>query len=264
MESHTNKDLEEHWEKIKEEITKSSFGDVNQDKYEDLLESTPFSNKVWSGDQILDTLFTTASEKMKDDDDKEILEKLRNLVKIYEHEMKDPRPKYQQALFFPNKKNLKTLCEYIMLAKHKLRICMFTFTNHKICKAVMDRYNAGVEIFIITDDECMKQRGSDIEYLASQGIPIRTDNSVQYHMHDKFVVIDNDIVITGSFNWTVQAAENNQENILITDRPYFVFEYKEEFKRLWSEFAENEVEAQAFVEKGGKRKFIRKKAVWNN
>lgn len=201
---------------------------------------------------------------MKDDSDKDVLEKLRNLVKIYEHEMKDPRPMFQQALFFPNRQNLKTLCEYIKLAKHKLRICMFTFTNHKICKAVMDRYNAGVEIFIITDDECMKQRGSDIEYLASQGIPIRTDNSVEYHMHDKFVVIDNDIVITGSFNWTVQAAENNQENILITDRPFFVFEYKEEFKRLWSEFAENEVEAKAFVEKGGKRKFIRKKAVWNN
>ena len=59
-------------------------------------------------------------------------------------------------------------------------------------------------------------------------------------MHDKFVVIDDDIVITGSFNWTVQAAKANQENVLITDRPFYVFQYKEEFKRLWAEFSENE------------------------
>ena len=74
-------------------------------------------------------------------------------------------------------------------------------------------------------------------------------------MHDKFVVVDDDIVMTGSFNWTVQAAKNNQENVLITDRPFFVFEYKEEFKRLWAEFSENEVEVKEYQDYGGRRNY---------
>ena len=69
--------------------------------------------------------------------------------------------------------------------------------------------------------------------------------------------------MTGSFNWTVQAGKSNQENILVTDHPFYIHEYKEEFKRLWAEFADNEVEREEHTSKE-KRRYNRKKAKWNH
>ena len=61
-------------------------------------------------------------------------------------------------------------------------------------------------------------------------------------MHDKFCVVDNVFVLTGSFNWTFQAGSHNQENVLIVDHPYYCEKYATEFDKLWKQFATNEVE----------------------
>ena len=54
-----------------------------------------------------------------------------------------------------------------------------------------DLHFKGVKVRIITDDECVKNKGSDIEYLRSKGIPVVTDLEEKYHMHNKFVIVDN-------------------------------------------------------------------------
>ena len=42
-----------------------------------------------------------------------------------------------------------------------------------------------------------------------------TDMPEKTCMHDKFAVIDNETVMTGSFNWTRTASERNYENIVM-------------------------------------------------
>ena len=173
-----DKQLKKHCKGIKEFVTEGEFGEYNEEEFEKLLESTPHINKVHGGDAILNTLFSAASEKMTDEGDKKVLEKLLKMVKFYEHEVKEPISKHQKVLFFPNEDNVAILWDYIKMAKKNLRICIFTFTNNDLSKAVMDWKKRGVQVQIITDDECVKQKGSDIEYLASKGCEIRTDNSV--------------------------------------------------------------------------------------
>lgn len=257
---HSNPELEEHCQKVKDLVAGGEFGDVDQDAYEQLLHQTPHKNKLWAGDAVLDSLFEAAKEKLGEDADKEILDKLKGLVKTYEHELKEPVSIYQDAIFFPNEDNVAVLCDYIEKAQHRLRICVFTLTNNQICRSIVNAINNGVKVQIISDDECMKAKGSDVEYLASKGAEVRTDSEERFHMHNKFVVVDNSYVMTGSFNWTVQAAKSNQENILVTDHPFFVHEYKEEFNKLWREFEANSVTAEAPAKK---RKYDRKKANWN-
>jgi cardiolipin hydrolase len=106
-------------------------------------------------------------------------------------------------MFFPNEKNVDRLIRYISVAKKSLKICVFNLTHNNIAKAVLDRHKSGIEVKIITDDECMNNLGSDIKELANAGIPVRTDNAKEFHMHNKFVIIDDSVLITGSFNWTV-------------------------------------------------------------
>ena len=78
--------------------------------------------------------------------------------------------------------------------------------------------------------------GSNIYSLAALGIPVKTDDSVRYHMHHKFAVIDNSVVITGSFNWTSQAVGHNQENVLFIENKQLAKLYTEEYNRLWEDF----------------------------
>ena len=66
------------------------------------------------------------------------------------------------------------------------------------------------------------------------GIQVRTNK--EYLMHHKFLVVDREKVITGSFNWTSHATTANNENMIITNNPQIVRPYVDEFDRLWKEF----------------------------
>jgi phosphatidylserine/phosphatidylglycerophosphate/cardiolipin synthase-like enzyme len=93
-----------------------------------------------------------------------------------------------------------------------------------------------VAVRIITDNECVKNKGSDILFLAEKGIVIRTDTSIRGHVHHNFVVIDDEILITGSFKWTSVNIQNNQENLVVIDYPEYIDLYNGEFEKLWKEF----------------------------
>ena len=87
----------------------------------------------------------------------------------------------------------------------------------------------------------MKQKGSDILDLAKSGICVRSDDNAQSHMHNKFAIIDSKYLINGSFNWTTQAVNYNQENILIIENKSLVNDYQKEFDKLWSQFSATEI-----------------------
>lgn len=55
-------------------------------------------------------------------------------------------------------------------------------------------------------------------------------------MHNKYAVIDDDLIITGSFNWTQKAVTTNKENLVIIKDKQTASVYKENFEALWKEF----------------------------
>jgi phosphatidylserine/phosphatidylglycerophosphate/cardiolipin synthase-like enzyme len=109
-------------------------------------------------------------------------------------------------------------------------------TNEKIFAAIEEVFNRGVKVRIITDDECCKMVGSEIARCAAIGIPTKTDDNARANMHHKFAIIDNSLVITGSFNWTNQAVKMNQENIIFYENKELATKYTDEYNRLWNEF----------------------------
>lgn len=58
------------------------------------------------------------------------------------------------------------------------------------------------------------QKYSSATFLFNSGIPTKID-SEHAIAHNKVMVIDGEIVITGSFNFKKAAEENNAENLLI-------------------------------------------------
>ena len=51
-------------------------------------------------------------------------------------------------------------------------------------------------------------------------------------MHHKVIIIDESIVITGSYNFSRNAEEKNDENVLVIYSPRLAKEYLIEFSRL--------------------------------
>ena len=88
------------------------------------------------------------------------------------------------------------------MAKKTIDLAIFSFTNNDLADALIAAHERGVKVRIITDDEAMKGKGADTQRMADAGIPCRTDSEEQYHMHNKFMVVDQTILLTGSFNWT--------------------------------------------------------------
>ena len=102
-----------------------------------------------------------------------------------------------------------------------------------LANALLAAHKRGIGVRIITDSETINDIGSDTHKMANAGIPCRTDSEKRYHMHNKFMIIDQKFLVTGSFNWTFAAVKHNQENIVVIDGKYYISKYHDEFCKLW-------------------------------
>jgi len=128
----------------------------------------------------------------------------------------------------------KQVIQTISMSKKNLDICLFTISENQIADAVIQQKQKGINVRIITDDEKIMDRGSDIFRFKHKGIEVKIDSN-QSLMHHKFAIVDRKKVITGSFNWTRSASEINNENIVITDNYRIASAFNEEFQRLWEQ-----------------------------
>lgn len=157
-------------------------------------------------------------------------EDMQNLINRYRISKK----KETQVCFSPRNKCSEKICKFIRKAEQTLLICVFTISDNEITKSILSAYARGVDIKIITDNDKTMDKGSDIYQMAKQGIKIKIDMS-RHHMHHKFAIRDNQVLLTGSYNWTRSAERYNQENFIITEEKKLVKSFKNEFNKLWKE-----------------------------
>jgi mitochondrial cardiolipin hydrolase len=207
--------------------------------FQSLLDTTTVTSLVSS--KILRLIFEAAESKL-DDSQKALLKNVESLVSTLQTSCLQPKPRVRDTLFFPNPASETKLISYLDQAKTEMLVCVFTITNNNLRDAVLRAHQRGVSVRVISDDECMKQQGSDVQYLRDFGIPTETDTNPEAHMHNKFVVIDKAVIVTGSFNWTVAAVNSNQENLVVLHEPEICSAYIEYFDGLWKNFRPVEVE----------------------
>ena len=78
------------------------------------------------------------------------------------------------------------------------------------------------------DNEQAASEYSEYEKLFTAGIDVKISKN-PYYMHNKFVVIDGKIVITGSYNWSDRATNGNDENLLIISSENLASQYESDF-----------------------------------
>jgi phosphatidylserine/phosphatidylglycerophosphate/cardiolipin synthase-like enzyme len=68
------------------------------------------------------------------------------------------------------------------------------------------------------------EKYSSADFLANQGVPTMIDANHAI-AHNKIMIIDGETVLTGSFNFTKAAQDNNAENLLILRNPTLAAQY---------------------------------------
>jgi len=118
-------------------------------------------------------------------------------------------------------------------AVDELLICVFTISDDRLSDAIMTAHRNGLTVRVISDNDKMYDRGSDVGRLSQAGVNVRIDLSPE-HMHHKFMIIDGRTVMTGSYNWTRSAETRNEENLISVDDPQLAIRFTEEFERIWN------------------------------
>lgn len=99
-------------------------------------------------------------------------------------------------------------------AKSTVLVQAYSFTSTTLAEALVRVHRKGINVQIILDKSQKAYKYSTASFLAGAGIPVLID-AVHAIAHNKVIVIDSEIVITGSFNFTKAAEERNAENLLI-------------------------------------------------
>ena len=217
------------WDKIKSFLRKAFTGQIpSEEQLKSFFDQYP---KIKKGniEKLQDALDTISLEKKN-------FKAYQAIMKFFLKEFYKPKPSICDVYFFPNAKNEKYLIEMIRTCMKSLNVAIFSITRDNFAKAIIEVFKKGINVRVIADDECVKNYGSDVYKLAAAGIPCKTDSSAQYHMHNKYAIIDESVIITGSFNWTTQAINNNQENLLFYEDKQIAEQYTKEFNKLWDSF----------------------------
>jgi len=121
-----------------------------------------------------------------------------------------------EVCFTPRDNCADLIIENIDKAKKTLLIQAYSFTSAPIAKSILNAKKRGVDVKIILDKSQFSQKYSSAKFLINQKIPIWKDKKVAI-AHNKVMIIDDKITITGSFNFTKAAQEKNAENVLIIE-----------------------------------------------
>jgi len=121
-------------------------------------------------------------------------------------------------------------------AKRSIRFMAFSFTDDRIGQVVRDKAKAGLAV-----QGVFEARGSDTEYseygrMHRAGLDVLTDGN-PYTMHHKVFILDDAMVLMGSFNFTQSANEANDENLLVVRDPAIAALYQAEFERVYAQAA---------------------------
>jgi phosphatidylserine/phosphatidylglycerophosphate/cardiolipin synthase-like enzyme len=90
-------------------------------------------------------------------------------------------------------------------------------TTSKTVEALIQARRRGVDVRVIADRTTPCERKSGLGPLAEAGVPIWIDDSVRI-AHSKSMVIDNQVTLTGSMNWSGGAAHNSENLNLVASK----------------------------------------------
>jgi len=135
-----------------------------------------------------------------------------------------------RTFFSPGGNAMPTVHEELRRATKSIRFMAFSMTDKQILQIMLEKKAAGVKVEGVFDN-CLIPQYSIYWELKKAGILALGDGN-QALMHHKVMIIDDNVVVTGSYNFSKSAQEKNQENMLIVKSPLIAKQYVDEYYKV--------------------------------
>jgi phosphatidylserine/phosphatidylglycerophosphate/cardiolipin synthase-like enzyme len=140
---------------------------------------------------------------------------------------------------------LSDLCQ----ARQSIKVAMYSFTLENMADGLIAAQRRGVNVQMVMESDNMNTIA--VQKLVKAGIPVVGDTSDGL-MHDKFIIVDDQVVWTGSFNATDNSLETDNNNFVRIESNPIAQDYATEFDEMYvsREFGQdspNETDGTAFT-----------------
>lgn len=136
-----------------------------------------------------------------------------------------------RAYFSPGGGAQAELLRLLAGARRSVRFMAFSFTAAPVAKAMVERAGAGVAVSGVVERQNARGAGSVLGILRAGGVAALEDGGC-FLLHHKVIVIDERIVVTGSYNFTASAEQSNDENMLVIEDAGVARAFLEEYARI--------------------------------
>jgi len=125
--------------------------------------------------------------------------------------------------FCPHQDCETNLVQFIESAEHTIHCALFDIGLESVQLALDNQKEKGLEVHVVTDDHYLKKYTRDF---------VKPDRSGL--MHNKFCIIDDKKVSTGSMNPTNNGAHKNNNNLIFINSEQIAQNYEDEFSELYN------------------------------
>ena len=133
-------------------------------------------------------------------------------------------PQGVQVYFSPRGGATDAVVNALDHATNAVLVQAYSFTSAPIAQALVNAHRRGIKVQVILDHSQRTEKYSEADFLKNSGIPTLID-ARHAIAHNKIIIIDGYLIITGSFNFTRAAEEHNAENLLLIKHPVLAQQY---------------------------------------
>lgn len=141
---------------------------------------------------------------------------------------------FDQEVIFDNTKIHQRIMDELGKAKNFIYVATAWFTDPTLLGALEERARSGVKVEVIFSDNASNEKLDFTSLKNLGGKVMKIKRSGYGIMHQKFCVIDGKVAISGTYNWSVNAKNNNDESIFISTLTPIIQKYEEHFKKIKS------------------------------
>ena len=137
-----------------------------------------------------------------------------------------------QPCFSPGGNCDQVLIQYINGAQRSIHIVIYTFTLHNVEQALVAAHNRGVDVELVCDQHEWSVQGGQCPVALQDGLSVKKSTN-SYLTHDKFMIVDEVYILTGSYNYSNAGTCCNDENLIVLFNPSWAGLYEQRFQAIY-------------------------------
>jgi len=140
-----------------------------------------------------------------------------------------------EIYFSPDDGVAQHILDILNYAEESIYFMAFSFTTDEFGEAIRAKADNGLSVAGVMEEEQIKSNvGTEYDFFKQAGLNVFVDGNAG-QMHHKTMIIDEKIVITGSYNFSRSAETRNDENIVIFHSEPIAAFFLQEFQRIYQQ-----------------------------